>query len=132
MFAAERRRVNWRPEEGGRHFVVMSERRRGVREYSDDRARRTIFLVVAVWDWNWVVSGSAEAVEVMDSLEEEEEGGERDWRRRVGGGEGSGEACWRIVSGGNLKREDWSLQLVVCGLCRAWLCGWWVQMVFFF
>lgn len=48
-FAPASIRWNCRPLLGGRHFVVMSERRSGVREYSDDRARRIMFFIV--WDW---------------------------------------------------------------------------------
>ena len=72
-------------------FVLMSVRRRGVREYSVERARRTSFFArVAVLLLVW-----AEWEEVSEA---EDEGDER--RRQRGGDSleefsGEGSRCWR-------------------------------------
>lgn len=82
-FAASRRVLNWRPVLGGMHFVEMSERRRGVREYSEERARRISFLM----GWSLLLAGLFSS-ESEPGGEDVEEGGEE--RRRRGGWESEG------------------------------------------
>ena len=82
--AASKRALNCRPVLGAMHFATMSERRSGVREYSEERARRISFLI----GWSLLLLLELSSSESEPESEGTEEGGEE--RRRWGGRESEG------------------------------------------